>query len=200
MECSIKSSLLSPFFLRFCTIFRMVPRLLLFFCHSQDNLVFWIHFLLYKSIICLPLRWDLSQFTGKKLHQELQTLHLYVCVCAVTCHSLLVWDVRLPMMVFFLCLCFVLSKSLINQVNQIYFQFKICISLFCLLIVIGYLSLIGHLWLANNTKWVSNCCLMPSETIFSYIMVRTSYISVRWCSAISMWELVTFQWDDVMSN
>ena len=28
--------------------------------------------------------------------------------------------------------------------------------------------------------WLSDRCLMPSEQFFSYIMVKTSYISIRW--------------------
>ena len=29
-------------------------------------------------------------------------------------------------------------------------------------------------------KWVDDCCLMPNEQIFSHIMARTCYISMRW--------------------
>jgi hypothetical protein len=28
--------------------------------------------------------------------------------------------------------------------------------------------------------WVSECCIMPSEQFFSYIMARPSYISMTW--------------------
>jgi hypothetical protein len=30
------------------------------------------------------------------------------------------------------------------------------------------------------SEWVSNCYLTPSEQFFSHIMVRASYISIRW--------------------
>ena len=32
-------------------------------------------------------------------------------------------------------------------------------------------------WLS---EWLSDCCLMPNEHIFSNIMTRTNYISMRW--------------------
>ena len=30
--------------------------------------------------------------------------------------------------------------------------------------------------------WVSDCCLTTSEQFFSFIMERTSYILIRWCT------------------
>ena len=39
------------------------------------------------------------------------------------------------------------------------------------------------LWKSSNSqniKWVSDCCLTPEEQFVSLIMVRTSYISMRW--------------------
>ena len=39
-------------------------------------------------------------------------------------------------------------------------------------------------WLTLNyswtSEWVSDCCLMPNEQFFSYIMARTSYWYIRW--------------------
>ena len=32
----------------------------------------------------------------------------------------------------------------------------------------------------NPDKWVSDCCLMPSEQLFSFIMAITSYFLVKW--------------------
>jgi hypothetical protein len=33
---------------------------------------------------------------------------------------------------------------------------------------------------SNNIKWVSDCCLMPKEQFFIFIIERTSYISIKW--------------------
>jgi hypothetical protein len=30
-------------------------------------------------------------------------------------------------------------------------------------------------WLWQKSEWVSDCCLMPTQQFFSYIMTRTSY-------------------------
>ena len=32
----------------------------------------------------------------------------------------------------------------------------------------------------NKIEWGSNCCVTPIQQFFSYIMVRASYISMRW--------------------
>ena len=31
-------------------------------------------------------------------------------------------------------------------------------------------------------EWASDHCITPSEQFFSYLMVRTSYISMKWCT------------------
>jgi len=46
---------------------------------------------------------------------------------------------------------------------------------------------------------VSDCCLMPIQQIFSYILARTSYFSMRWwwgplCTRSTRWVLV---WTDI---
>jgi hypothetical protein len=44
---------------------------------------------------------------------------------------------------------------------------------------VSYLSAIS--WREQVTfRWVSDCCLTPSELCFSHIKERTSYISMRW--------------------
>jgi hypothetical protein len=34
-------------------------------------------------------------------------------------------------------------------------------------------------------EWVSDCCLMPAQQFFSYIMARRSYALMKWCKHIS---------------
>jgi len=39
-------------------------------------------------------------------------------------------------------------------------------------------------WCIRVSEGVNDCCLTPNEQFFSYIMVRTSYISMIWCCCL----------------
>jgi len=32
----------------------------------------------------------------------------------------------------------------------------------------------------QSSEWMSDCCLTPTPQLFSYIMARTSYFSMKW--------------------
>ena len=52
------------------------------------------------------------------------------------------------------------------------------------------------LWSWSYSEWVSNHCLTQSDNLFCYIIVRASYILMRWCSVCTklpclIWHLST---------
>ena len=57
-----------------------------------------------------------------------------------------------------------------------------CSMLMLALSVNNYINSMKHFYLQ---EWVSDCCLMPAQQFFSYIMARRSYALMKWCKHIS---------------